>query len=270
MYWGRSGTSAWKCFSRHGQLQGGRLTLSARLCHVRRNLRLDRPDAQSVASGQYGSWNRLHRTLLDSRCRTHWLRRRQWYSIVAPPPPPLLPVSMDIIDVDLSAIRTSTMSAGAGAFPPEGEQSFVGGGGDLLSLICPELGVTPLTDPGTDLEDELPTLATSPVTVDHGAAPRSTPLSDPERGGGRIGSPAGYAVPVIANVSDRTTQPLVVTSPAGPTDMDPAIPRPSTMGCSAMPSSVPVVSTTEWSPSSSGLLLRSEGSWGDTLCLWVP
>ena len=34
---------------------------------------------------------------------------------------------------------------------PEREQSFVGGGGDLLSLICPELGVAPLVDPGTDL-----------------------------------------------------------------------------------------------------------------------
>ena len=85
--------------------------------------------------------------------------------------PPLLPVSMDINGVDLSAIRDSTMSAEAGAFPPEREQSFVGG--DLLSLICPELGVTPLTDPGTDLEDELPTPAASPVTVDHGAAPLS-------------------------------------------------------------------------------------------------
>ena len=43
-----------------------------------------------------------------------------------------------------------------------------------------------------------------------------------------------------------------MTSPAGPTDVDPAIPRPSTgsMGCSAVLSSLPVVSTTEWSPSS--------------------
>ena len=93
------------------------------------------------------------------------------------------------------------MSAEAGAFPPEREQSFVGG--DLISLICPELGVTPLTDPGTDLEDDLPTPAASLVNVDHGAASQSaqadvdidlvwvfedvgtlpamvTPLSDPE------------------------------------------------------------------------------------------
>ena len=35
---------------------------------------------------------------------------------------------MDISGVDLSAIRASTMSAEAGAFPPEREQSFGGGG----------------------------------------------------------------------------------------------------------------------------------------------
>ena len=130
--------------------------------------------------------------------------------------PPLLPLLMDISGVDLSAIRASTMSAEAGDFPPEREQSF-GGGGDLLSLICPELGVTPLMDPGTDLEDELPTPAVSPVTVDHGAAPRSaqadvdidlvrviedvgtlpamvTPLSDPE-GGGLSGLRRGMLCP---------------------------------------------------------------------------
>ena len=72
-------------------------------------------------------------------------------------------------------IRASAVSAEAAAFPPEREQSFGGGGGgDLLSLICPELGVAPLVDPGTDLEDELPTPAASPVTVDCGASPRPT------------------------------------------------------------------------------------------------
>ena len=60
--------------------------------------------------------------------------------------PRLLPVSMDISGVDLSAIRAPPMSAEAGAFPPEREQSLGGGGGDLLSMICPELGVTPLMD----------------------------------------------------------------------------------------------------------------------------
>ena len=131
--------------------------------------------------------------------------------------PPLLPVSMDISGVDVSVIRASAVSAEAAAFPPEREQSFGGGGGgDLLSLICPELGVAPLVDPGMDLEDELPTPAVSPVTVDHGTAPRPTqvevdvdldlvfldvatlpelvtPLCDPE-GGGLVVTAAGYPV----------------------------------------------------------------------------
>ena len=84
--------------------------------------------------------------------------------------PPLLPVSMDISGVDVSVIRASAVSAEDAAFPPEREQSF-GGGGDLLGLIFLELGVAPLEDQGTDLEDELPTPAASPVTVDRGAAP---------------------------------------------------------------------------------------------------
>ena len=67
-------------------------------------------------------------------------------------------------------------SAGAVVFeadvvPPEREQSFGGGGGDLLSLICPGLGVAPLVDPGTDLEDELPSPAASPVATGHGWLP---------------------------------------------------------------------------------------------------
>ena len=108
--------------------------------------------------------------------------------------------------------------------------------------------------------------ATSPVTVDHGAAPLSaqvdvdidlvrvfeevgtlpamvTPLCDPEGGGGL----SGYPVPAITDASVRMTQPLVVTSPAGPTDVDPAT---GSMGCSAVLLSLPVVSTTAWSPSS--------------------
>ena len=88
--------------------------------------------------------------------------------------PPLLPVSMNVSGVDLSAIQSSTMAAEADAVPPEREQSLGGGGGgDLLSLICPELGVAPLMDPETDLEDELSTPAVSPVAAVH----RVTPLS---------------------------------------------------------------------------------------------
>ena len=51
--------------------------------------------------------------------------------------------------------------------------SCSGGGGDLLSLIGPELGVTPLVDPGTDVEDERQSQAASPVPVVNGVVPLS-------------------------------------------------------------------------------------------------
>ena len=73
--------------------------------------------------------------------------------------------------MDLAEIQSSTMASEADTVPPEREQSF--GGGDLLSLICPELGVAPRIDPGTDLEDELLTPANSPAAADHGVAPLS-------------------------------------------------------------------------------------------------
>ena len=173
----------------------------------------------------------------------------------------------------------------------------------MLSLICPELGVTPLVDPGTDLEDGLPTTAASPVTADHGAAPLSaqadvdveldrvfenvgtlpamvTPMSDPE--GGLIVTAAGYPVSSIPGVSVVMTQPLVVTSPAGPTDVDPAIPRPSTgsVGCSSVLPSLPggVHAGGEpgrpgllpWTSVFCGLVRRSEGSRRDALFLLTP
>ena len=43
--------------------------------------------------------------------------------------PPLVPVSMDITGMDISAIRSSALSAEADVVPPECEQSFGGGGG---------------------------------------------------------------------------------------------------------------------------------------------
>ena len=41
----------------------------------------------------------------------------------------LMPVSMDVTGIDMSAIRSSALSAEADVVPPEHEQSFVGGGG---------------------------------------------------------------------------------------------------------------------------------------------
>ena len=98
--------------------------------------------------------------------------------------------------------RRFGLRASAGAFPPEHEQLFGGGGGgDLLSMICPELGVTPLVDPGTDLKDEVPTPAISPVTVDHGAAPLST-QADGDVELGRVFEDVGTLPAMVTPVSD--------------------------------------------------------------------
>ena len=120
--------------------------------------------------------------------------------------PPLLPVSMDISGVDLLAIRAPAVSAGAGVLPPDREQLF--GGGDLLSFICPELGVTLLVDPsmdvrlaGTHCERSGALSAQADVDIelcqvfqDVGALPEMvTPVGDPE--GGFVVTSARYPVP---------------------------------------------------------------------------
>ena len=88
-----------------------------------------------------------------------------------------------------------------------------------------------------------------------------TPVSDPE--GGLVVTPAGYPVPAIPDESVVMTQPLVVTPPAGPTVMDPVIPRPSTgsVGCLSVPPTLPVVSTPEVSPLSRAAAMDQSPPW---------
>ena len=86
--------------------------------------------------------------------------------------PPLLPVTMDISEVDMSAGWMLMLSTGVDVLPSERGPSF--GGGDLVGLICPQLGVAPLVDPGTDLEEEMPMPVGSPSTDDSKPVPGST------------------------------------------------------------------------------------------------
>ena len=119
-----------------------------------------------------------------------------------------------------------------------------GGGGGLLSLICPELGVAPLLDPGTDLGDELPSPADSPAAADQGVAPPSADMDiNLEQVFGDVGSLPAMVTPVCEFDGSIVAQPLMVTSPAGPTVMSPGFLHPLTgsVGCS----SVPAVSTQE-------------------------
>ena len=144
--------------------------------------------------------------------------------------PSLLPVSIDISGVDLSAGRLPVVLAGVDILPHEREPLFSGG---LLGLICPELGVAPLVDPGTD---ELPTPVDKSVPIstssgvdlelarallEVGVLPAMvTPIVDPEVGSSM--TPAGYPVPPILELSVMVSVPLRVASPAGPAGGSPA------------------------------------------------
>ena len=155
--------------------------------------------------------------------------------------PPLLPVSMDISEVDLSAGRLPVVSAGVDVLPHEREPLF--SGGDLIGLICPELDVAPLVDPGTNLEDQLPTPVSLPspdvdksvplstssgvdlelarALLEVGVLPAmATPIVDPEVGSSM--TPAGYPVPPIPELSVVVSVPLGVASLAGPAGGSPA------------------------------------------------
>ena len=108
--------------------------------------------------------------------------------------------------------------------------------GDLLGLICPKLGVAPLVDPGTDLEDERPTPVGSPssavdecmplfptsgvdLEVAHallevGVLPAMvTPIVDPVVEFPL--SPAMYPMPPVPLMSFGDSIPLEVAPPAG-------------------------------------------------------
>ena len=110
-------------------------------------------------------------------------------------------------------------------------------GGDSDGLIIPELGVAPLEDSGTDLEEELPTPDGSPSTdasepVLGSTSPgvdlelerallelgvllaMVTPIVDPEVG--TTVTPAWYPVPPIPVLSGVDSAPVVVASPARP------------------------------------------------------
>ena len=141
--------------------------------------------------------------------------------------PPLLPVSIDISGVDLSESRIPAMVADVDVLPLERETLF--DGGDLLGLICPELGVSPL-DPGADVEDEWPTPVGSPspvmvvtvplpapssvdmelehVFLEVGVLPAMvTPIVEPV-GESAMESAAGYPVPPIPELSVMVTDTL--------------------------------------------------------------
>ena len=166
---------------------------------------------------------------------------------------------MDVSGTELTEIRSMTRARVATAAPPEREQSFGGGGGDLLGLICPELGVAPLVDPGTDCEDELPVPADPSAIVDQemdselqkvfidvvSLPTMLTPVSDMDR---ELCAPEEQG-PVIVPpaVSTFVIRPSMATASAGPKLLSPILPpaSPTSVGVSSMPRTSPVVAVPE-------------------------
>ena len=110
----------------------------------------------------------------------------------------------------------------------------------MLSLICPELGVAPLSDHGTDLEDELlPAQVEEDVDLDQvltafGTLPAiMTPIRDPQEE--RVVPPAECQAPDVQAGSFVT--------PAGPTVVPANVTQPPTgsVGCSPKPLTTPAV-----------------------------
>ena len=135
--------------------------------------------------------------------------------------------------------------------------SHSGGGGDLLGSICPELGVAPLVDPGTDCEDELLGLADVPadgnhemyselqsVFIDVVSLPTMiTPVSDVHRA---LCAPE-YVDAVIAPISPVVIRLSTATTSAEPKLLSPIRPPASTtaVGISSERSTPPVAAIPE-------------------------
>ena len=69
--------------------------------------------------------------------------------------PPLLPVSLRLDDIGPLPLSRTVVSASLAASPQEDFMEI--GGVSPERVAVPELGVTPLVDTDTELEDELPT-----------------------------------------------------------------------------------------------------------------
>ena len=67
--------------------------------------------------------------------------------------PPLIPVSLEMSNIGLLSVRTTVVAASVAVPPWEEGPTISGVGSDVVAF--PGLGVAPLVDSGTDLEDEL-------------------------------------------------------------------------------------------------------------------
>ena len=106
--------------------------------------------------------------------------------------PPLLPVSLRLEDIGSLPLWRTVVSASLAA-PPR-EDYMVIGAVSLEGVAIPELGITPLIDLDTDLEDELPTPKDSMLVSDSSPAGiRPAGGSSNASGHGRSGVGEGIA-----------------------------------------------------------------------------
>ena len=160
----------------------------------------------------------------------------------------MLPVSLDVSGIDMPAVRSSIQPAKTDVVPPAHEQPFEGA--DLLSLICPEFGVAPLFDPGTDLEDELPSPDASPVVIGHGVALLPAQVEE-DVDLAQVLAEFGSLPAIVTPIHDPQEQQVVppaecrtpdahvdlLVTPAGPTVVpdDDVQPPTGSVGCSPIP-----------------------------------
>ena len=76
--------------------------------------------------------------------------------------PPLLPVSLRLEDIGELPLRQTVASASLAAPPQVDLMEIADVSSDIVAV--PELGVAPLMDTDTELEDELPTPEDSPLS----------------------------------------------------------------------------------------------------------
>ena len=128
-----------------------------------------------------------------------------------------------------------------------------GAGADLLSYICPELGVTPLLDSGTDLEDELPSPDDSSMVMGHMVAPLPTQVEEDVDLAQVLAEFSTLPV-IVTPIHDPTKEyrppeaPVVLlVTPAGPIVVHDDDVRPPTgsVGCSPITQTTPAMPTPE-------------------------
>ena len=132
-----------------------------------------------------------------------------------------------------------------------------GGGVDLFDYIGPELDVAPPPDPGTDLEDELPSPDGSPMVISHGVSRLPTWVEEDVKLAqmlAEFGTLPAIVTPIQDTQKTRVMPPAeyrppdahadVFVMPAGPADDD-GWPPTGSVGCSPIAPAAPAVPTLE-------------------------